>query len=473
MKFKTLLFAAVAGLALNAAAEDVQGTITAPNITITDENVGQPFAIVMTLGDLGTISGEEDGYWQTVFNDATQQKEYVLDENGNKIENYPATQYGYGYRIGDDRAWKNIQFNLTFAEGVRPVKVNYDEWMDNQTAVVDDSDQGMYDTPGADITIYRRVPVVTYKSNYDMAEKYPNHIVVGSNMEARPNPAGEAYIFFAQADETLPNGEYDMLVYCKWVDQVDGGHTIYTDEARGVLCKIIVDRESQKEPELRTIAGTVVDEDGIALEGVSVTAIPAEGEENVTATTDADGAYSIEVPAEMTYTFNFALEGYVPQEGLTEEEAFHVVMVKETPAEREITGVVTDAETQAPLAGVTVTAVAVTNDPAGMFRAEGDALTATTGENGAYTLTVPYEGEYMLTFSLEGYETQTLPEAEAANVAMVPAVTGVSDVNAAKAVASVKYYNAAGVASDNAFQGINIVVTKYADGSQSIVKVVK
>ena len=52
-------------------------------------------------------------------------------------------------------------------------------------------------------------------------------------------------------------------------------------------------------------------------------------------------------------------------------------------------------------------------------------------------------------------------------------VVGVNDVNAAKAVSSVKYYNAAGMASDTAFDGINIVVTKYADGSQSTTKVVK
>ena len=54
-----------------------------------------------------------------------------------------------------------------------------------------------------------------------------------------------------------------------------------------------------------------------------------------------------------------------------------------------------------------------------------------------------------------------------------PEKTAVTDVNAAKAVSSVKYYNAAGVASDNAFEGVNIVVTKYADGSQSVTKVVK
>jgi hypothetical protein len=49
----------------------------------------------------------------------------------------------------------------------------------------------------------------------------------------------------------------------------------------------------------------------------------------------------------------------------------------------------------------------------------------------------------------------------------------VNDVNVNKAVSSVKYYNAAGVAADSAFDGVNIVVTKYADGSQKVSKVVK
>ena len=51
--------------------------------------------------------------------------------------------------------------------------------------------------------------------------------------------------------------------------------------------------------------------------------------------------------------------------------------------------------------------------------------------------------------------------------------TAVNDVNAVKTVSSVKYINAAGMTSDTAFDGINIVVTKYADGSQSVAKVVK
>lgn len=71
----------------------------------------------------------------------------------------------------------------------------------------------------------------------------------------------------------------------------------------------------------------------------------------------------------------------------------------------------------------------------------------------------------------------TDPDA-ASNVEIYPFVypdvmTAVTDINTGKAVTSVKYYNAAGVAADNAFEGVNIMVTKYADGSQSVSKVVK
>ena len=50
-------------------------------------------------------------------------------------------------------------------------------------------------------------------------------------------------------------------------------------------------------------------------------------------------------------------------------------------------------------------------------------------------------------------------------------ITGVENA-AAKAV-STTYYTPAGVASKTAVKGLNIVVTKYADGSQKVVKVIK
>ncbi|MBQ3959986.1 MAG: hypothetical protein II592_02535 [Muribaculaceae bacterium] len=50
--------------------------------------------------------------------------------------------------------------------------------------------------------------------------------------------------------------------------------------------------------------------------------------------------------------------------------------------------------------------------------------------------------------------------------------TGVVGVNA-KTISSVKYYNLNGVESDKPFDGINVVVTNYTDGSKSVAKVRK
>ncbi|MBR1726041.1 MAG: UvrB/UvrC motif-containing protein [Muribaculaceae bacterium] len=51
--------------------------------------------------------------------------------------------------------------------------------------------------------------------------------------------------------------------------------------------------------------------------------------------------------------------------------------------------------------------------------------------------------------------------------------TAIDSINGGKAVASVRYINVAGVKSDKAFDGMNIVVTTYTDGTQSVAKVVR
>ncbi len=51
--------------------------------------------------------------------------------------------------------------------------------------------------------------------------------------------------------------------------------------------------------------------------------------------------------------------------------------------------------------------------------------------------------------------------------------TSIFGVISAKEVAGVKYYNIAGVESDHPFQGLNIEVTRYSDGSQSTRKIMK
>ncbi|MBR6284426.1 MAG: carboxypeptidase regulatory-like domain-containing protein [Muribaculaceae bacterium] len=143
------------------------------------------------------------------------------------------------------------------------------------------------------------------------------------------------------------------------------------------------------------------------------------------------------------------------------------------PTVRTIEGTVCDADNQ-PLAGVTVTAVAVTEDePAGMRREPAETFTAVTGEDGTYSIEVPADGNYNLTFEKEGYKTQTVPEAEAENVIMeLDITTGVADVNVADVV-SVTYVNAAGIKSDKPFSGVNIVVKRMRDGSVSTTKMVK
>jgi hypothetical protein len=52
-------------------------------------------------------------------------------------------------------------------------------------------------------------------------------------------------------------------------------------------------------------------------------------------------------------------------------------------------------------------------------------------------------------------------------------ITGVDNLNAGKDVVSVQYVNAAGMVSTTPFKGVNMVVTRYADGSQVTTKVVK
>ena len=50
-------------------------------------------------------------------------------------------------------------------------------------------------------------------------------------------------------------------------------------------------------------------------------------------------------------------------------------------------------------------------------------------------------------------------------------ITAVNDVNVTKTIAGTRYYNLAGMASDQPFDGINIVVTTFSDGSKQAVKV--
>ena len=51
--------------------------------------------------------------------------------------------------------------------------------------------------------------------------------------------------------------------------------------------------------------------------------------------------------------------------------------------------------------------------------------------------------------------------------------TGVTSLTSVKAISSVKYVNVAGQVSDVPFSGVNMMVTEFVDGTQSVVKIVK
>ncbi len=142
-------------------------------------------------------------------------------------------------------------------------------------------------------------------------------------------------------------------------------------------------------------------------------------------------------------------------------------------------GVVNDTDGN-PLEGVTVTLTSQANRAA----TAGPAVyTATTDEEGKFTVNVVQNDKtYDATFSKDGYKDVNIEGIDFADgsvaldepvVMELDNVTGVNGINAGKTVASVKYYNVAGQAADKAFQGVNIVVTTYTDGTTSTVKVIK
>ena len=52
-------------------------------------------------------------------------------------------------------------------------------------------------------------------------------------------------------------------------------------------------------------------------------------------------------------------------------------------------------------------------------------------------------------------------------------ITGVSGISADRQVAAVVYYNPMGVASSTPWRGVNVVVTRYTDGSTVTAKVLR
>ena len=103
------------------------------------------------------------------------------------------------------------------------------------------------------------------------------------------------------------------------------------------------------------------------------------------------------------------------------------------------------------------------------------ATTATTDNEGKFEfLNLDHTKKYSLTATNHEIEEKELAFEDIANdieaEIMLQPVTGVNEINNAKTTNSIKYFNMQGIESDKAFDGVNIVVTTYNDGSKEITK---
>lgn len=148
-----------------------------------------------------------------------------------------------------------------------------------------------------------------------------------------------------------------------------------------------------------TITGTVTNADGDPIDGVSVSASNSES----TATTGADGTYTLSNVPVATLSVTFEKEGYqtnsitVPASRFSNGTA--TVNATLTVAGAKITGTVLDgANENAPLEGATVTL--------------NNGTSATTGSDGTFTIENLTVRDYTLSVSAEGYIESTAAVAE-------------------------------------------------------------
>ena len=155
-----------------------------------------------------------------------------------------------------------------------------------------------------------------------------------------------------------------------------------------------------------TFSGVVTDAETKApIKGVEVyVSDPESGADVMTGTTDENGAFDLKFKQLGTYNVLFKAAGYdmvsseeVPFEGDMVGTAVEMQQTVYT-----FSGVVTDAETKAPIKGVEV----YVSDPA----SGADVMTGTTDENGAFALKFKQLGTYNVLFKAAGYDMVSYEE---------------------------------------------------------------
>jgi hypothetical protein len=154
---------------------------------------------------------------------------------------------------------------------------------------------------------------------------------------------------------------------------------------------------------LGTITGTVLDENGQPISDVKVT-VSGVNEDDLSATTGADGRYTIANVSQRLHAVTFSKKGWLTVSKSISAKDFDAgkspaVDISMVSASAKITGTVTDAKNNnAPLADVTVTV--------------GVAGTAKTTSDGTYTIEDLVAGSYTITFSKANYVSISRPIAK-------------------------------------------------------------
>ena len=149
-----------------------------------------------------------------------------------------------------------------------------------------------------------------------------------------------------------------------------------------------------------TFSGVVTDAETHApIAGVEIyVSDPESGADVMTGTTDENGAFDLKFKQFGTYNVLFKAVGYdmVSYEGTQFEGDMVGTAVEMQKTVYTFSGVVTDAETKAPIKGVEV----YVSDPA----SGADVMTGTTDENGAFALKFKQLGTYNVLFKAAGYD---------------------------------------------------------------------
>ena len=149
-----------------------------------------------------------------------------------------------------------------------------------------------------------------------------------------------------------------------------------------------------------TFSGVVTDAETHApIAGVEIyVSNPESGADVMTGTTDEDGVFDLKFKQLGTYNVLFKAAGYdmVSYEGTQFEGDMVGTAVEMQQTVYTFSGVVTDAETKAPIKGVEV----YVSDP----ESGADVMTGTTDENGAFALKFKQLGTYNVLFKAAGYD---------------------------------------------------------------------